>query len=112
RIEEALGIIVDNACKYTPEGGSVSVSTRRRRERIVVRISDTGIGIPAEDLPSVFERFYRSDTSRSKETGGFGLGLAIAKHIIDLSAGTVTVSSTVGRGTTFELSLPRRRIGA
>lgn len=112
RVEEALGIIVDNACKYTPEGGSVSVSTRRRRERIVVRVADTGVGIPPEDLPSVFERFYRSDASRSKETGGFGLGLAIAKHIIDLSAGTVTVSSTVGRGTTFELSLPRRRIGA
>ena len=112
RIEEALGILVDNACKYTPEGGSVDVSTRRRRDRIVVRVADTGIGIAAEDLPSVFERFYRSDTSRSKETGGFGLGLAIAKHIIDLSGGTVTVASTVGRGTAFEVSLPRRRVGA
>mgnify|MGYP001101362500 CR=1 FL=1 len=112
RIEEALGILVDNACKYTPDGGSVSVTTRRRRERVVVRVADTGIGIPAEDLPSVFERFYRSDASRSKETGGFGLGLAIAKHIIDKSDGLVTVESTLGEGTVFEVSLPRRKAGA
>lgn len=111
RIEEALGIIVDNACKYTPDGGSVSITTRRRRDRIVVRVSDTGVGIPAGDLPNVFERFYRSDLSRSKETGGFGLGLAIAKHIIDQSGGDVAVESTLGSGTTFEVSLPRRRIG-
>lgn len=110
RVEEALGILVDNACKYTPEGGSVSVSTRRRRDRIVVEVADTGVGIPAEDLPNVFERFYRSDTSRSKEPGGFGLGLAIAKHIIDKSGGVVTVRSTLGEGTVFEVSLPRRKV--
>lgn len=112
RVEEALGILVDNACKYTPDGGSVDVSTRRHRDRVIVRVADTGIGIPPEDLPSVFERFYRSDMSRSKETGGFGLGLAIAKHIIDQSGGLVTVESVLGRGTAFEVSLPRRRAGA
>jgi len=109
RVEEALGILVDNACKYTPEGGSVSVSTRRRRDRVIVQVADTGVGIPAEDLPNVFERFYRSDTSRSKEPGGFGLGLAIAKHIIDKSGGRVSVQSTLGQGTVFEISLPRRK---
>lgn len=110
RIEEALGIIVDNACKYTPDGGSVSVTTRRSRDRVVIDVSDTGVGIPEEDLPNVFERFYRSDTSRSQETGGFGLGLAIAKHIVDVSGGTISVTSTVGSGTTFQISLPRQRV--
>lgn len=109
RIEEALGILVDNACKYTLDGGRVSVRTRRKRDRVIVEVSDTGVGIPEEDLPYIFERFYRSDLSRSKETGGFGLGLAIAKHIIDASHGTISVRSIVGKGTTFEVSLPRER---
>ena len=109
RIEEALGILVDNACKYTPEGGRVSLTTRRSRDRIIVTVADSGVGIPEADLPNVFERFYRSDLSRSQETGGFGLGLAIAKHIIDVSGGTVSVRSVIGKGTTFEVSLPRQR---
>jgi signal transduction histidine kinase len=112
RVEEALGILVDNACKYTPSGGHVSVTTRRRRDRIVIDVSDTGVGIPPDDLPNVFERFYRSDLSRSKETGGFGLGLAIAKHIVDASGGEISVESVVGRGTTFTVSLPRQRAKA
>lgn len=109
RVEEALSILVDNACKYTPQGGKVSVVTRRHRDRVVIDVVDTGVGIPSEDLPNVFDRFYRSDVSRSKETGGFGLGLAIAKHIVDASGGTITVRSIIGRGTTFEVSLPRQK---
>ncbi len=109
RIEEALGILVDNACKYTPTHGRVQVSSRRHKDRIVVEVSDTGVGIPQEDLPNIFERFYRSDQSRSKETGGFGLGLAIAKHIIDTSGGLIWVRSKVGAGTTFTISLPRNQ---
>ncbi len=109
RIEEALGILVDNACKYTPEAGRVQVTTRRHRDRVVVEVTDTGIGIPEADLPSIFERFYRSDASRSKETGGFGLGLPIAKHIIDTSGGMIWVRSKVGSGTTFTISLARSR---
>jgi len=112
RIEEALGILVDNACKYTPDHGNVSVATRRHRDRVVIEISDTGVGIPEDDLPNIFDRFYRSDISRSKETGGFGLGLAIAKHIVDASGGTISVDSTIGKGTTFSVALPRQRTRA
>jgi signal transduction histidine kinase len=109
RVEELLGILVDNACKYTLDGGRVSVKTRARRTRVTVQVTDTGIGIPEEDLPDIFERFYRSDVSRSSETGGFGLGLAIAKHIVDMSGGEITVKSVVGYGTTFEVTLPREK---
>jgi len=109
RMEEALGILVDNACKYTGEHGHVHLTTRRHRDRVVVEVTDTGMGIPERDIPSIFERFYRSDESRSKETGGFGLGLPIAKHIIDTSGGMIWVRSKVGAGTTFTISLPRNR---
>lgn len=109
RVEELLGILLDNAGKYTPSGGSVVVETVRHRDRVVIEVTDTGIGIPEEDIPNVFERFYRSDTSRSKDTGGFGLGLAIAKHIVDMSLGEIRVSSRVGEGTTFHIELPRAR---
>lgn len=109
RIEEALSILVDNACKYTPAGGTVSISTRRHRDRVVVEVSDTGVGIPPQDLPNIFDRFYRSDLSRSKETGGFGLGLAIAKHIVDASGGSIAVRSVLEHGTTFEVTLPRQK---
>lgn len=109
RIEELLGILLDNAGKYTRPEGSVVVETRKQRDKAVVEVRDSGVGIPEEDLPNIFERFYRSDTSRSKETGGFGLGLAIAKHIVDMSNGRITVSSRVGEGTTFHIELPRSR---
>lgn len=107
RIEEFLSILVDNAGKYTPEGGTVSVRTRRSRESMVIDVSDTGPGIPPADLPSIFNRFYRSDASRSKETGGFGLGLAIAKSIVETCSGEISVSSEAGKGTTFTVTLPR-----
>lgn len=108
RFAEALGIIVDNAAKYTLHG-SVSVTTSHRRDKVVVEVADTGVGIPPEDMPNVFDRFYRSDASRSKDTGGFGLGLAIVKGIIDRAGGTISVTSTVGVGTTFHIELPRNR---
>ena len=109
RIEEALGILVDNACKYTPAGGRVQVSTRRHRDRVIIEVADTGVGIAEEDIPNIFERFYRSDASRSKETGGFGLGLSIAKHIVDASGGMIWVRSKQGAGTTFLISLARNK---
>lgn len=107
RIEEFLSILIDNAGKYTPEGGTVSVRTRRSRESMVVDVTDTGPGIPPADLPNIFNRFYRSDASRSKETGGFGLGLAIAKSIVETCGGEISVASEAGKGTTFTVTLPR-----
>jgi len=108
RFGEALGIIVDNAAKYTCEG-SVSVTTTKRRDKVVVEVTDTGVGIPPQDMPNVFDRFYRSDASRSKDTGGFGLGLAIVKGIIERAGGSINVRSAVGIGTTFHIELPRNQ---
>jgi signal transduction histidine kinase len=109
RIEESLSILVDNAAKYTPSSGTVRTSTWRRKDVIAIEVSDTGVGIPDKDLSSVFDRFYRSDISRSKETGGFGLGLAIAKRMIETCGGTIEVRSVVGEGSTFTVRLPRQR---
>lgn len=109
RIEEVVSILVDNAAKYTQPGGSVTVATAGRKGDIVISVSDSGPGIPAEDLPFIFERFYRSDQSRSVESGGFGLGLAIAKQIIESASGLIDVTSAPGEGTTFTVRLPRGR---
>lgn len=110
RIEDVISILVDNAAKYTHLGGSVSVRTRRRRESIYVEVQDTGIGIPEHDIDSIFDRFYRSDASRCTQTGGVGLGLSIAKTIIEAADGDIQVHSVEGQGTTFTLRLPRGRL--
>jgi two-component system, OmpR family, sensor histidine kinase SenX3 len=99
--------LVDNAVKYTPPGGRVEVTGGCEDSEIVIRVSDTGIGIPEGKLPRIFERFYRVDKARSKETGGTGLGLAIVKHIAENHGGRVTVESTLGEGSTFTVYLPR-----
>ena len=99
--------LVENAVKYTPPGGRVEVTGGFEGSEIVIRVSDTGIGIPEPKLPRIFERFYRVDKARSKETGGTGLGLSIVKHIAENHGGRVTVESTVGEGTTFTVYLPR-----
>ncbi len=109
RIEDAISILVDNAAKYTAQG-SVSLATRRRRDVVTVEVVDTGEGIPEDDIPNIFDRFYRSDVSRSQETGGFGLGLPIAKSIVEVAGGTIEVQSTEGKGTMFTLRLPRGRV--
>jgi signal transduction histidine kinase len=109
RVEEVIAILVDNAAKYMDPGGRVSVSTCRRKGDVLITVADTGPGIPAEDLPFIFERFYRSEQSRAVESGGFGLGLAIAKQIIESSAGLIDVASTVGEGTVFTVRLPKGR---
>ncbi|MDY0087232.1 MAG: ATP-binding protein [Coriobacteriia bacterium] len=107
RVEDVLAVLLDNACKYTPEGGSVTLRTYRERNEIVFEITDTGCGIPADDLPNIFERFYRSDASRTEASGGFGLGLAIAKTTVDVIGGTIDVRSAVGEGSIFTVRLPR-----
>jgi two-component system phosphate regulon sensor histidine kinase PhoR len=106
RIKQMMINLIDNAIKYTPEGGSVDVSVTQEESFCVIRVRDTGIGIPEELLPRLFERFYRVDKSRSRALGGTGLGLAIVKHIVSLLGGRIDVQSEVGAGTQFEISLP------
>ncbi len=105
-LERALRNVVDNAIKYTPEGGAVRVSVSSEGACVVLGVSDTGIGIPAEDLPRIFERFYRVEKSRSREQGGTGLGLAIAKQATLSLGGSIEVSSVSGQGSTFRILLP------
>lgn len=106
RMKQLFLILVDNAIKYTPAPGSVSVSLRRDPNGAVFEVRDTGIGIPAADLPRVFERFYRADPARSRDPGGTGLGLAIAHWIATQHEGTIELTSTPGHGTTATVRLP------
>jgi two-component system sensor histidine kinase SenX3 len=99
--------LVDNAINYTPPGGRVEVTGGMEGSEIVIKIADTGIGIPEGKLSRIFERFYRVEKARSKATGGTGLGLSIVKHVAENHGGRVTVESTVGEGTTFTVYLPR-----
>lgn len=109
RLEDVMSILLDNAGKYTRPGGVVAVRTRRVRDEVVIEVSDTGKGIPAKDLPRLFDRFYRSDQARAEGEPGFGLGLAIAKSIVENMGGTVTADSELGEGTTFTVTVPRGR---
>ncbi|MEQ1859532.1 MAG: ATP-binding protein [Chthoniobacteraceae bacterium] len=106
RIGQVLTILVDNAFKYTDAGGCVRVSVAPCADGVEFRVFDTGAGIPPQDLPRIFERFYRADKARSREHGGTGLGLSIAKHIVQQHGGTIRVESTYGKGTTVVLTLP------
>jgi heavy metal sensor kinase len=106
RLRELFMNILDNAIRYTPAPGTVSVSLRREGQMAVIAITDTGIGIPAEDIPLIFERFYRVDKSRSRAEGGTGLGLAICRHIAEAHGGKIEVESQVGAGSTFSIWLP------
>ncbi len=104
----ALNNLIDNAIKYNRTGGVVKVRARTEQSdgSVGMEVEDSGIGIPGDELPRVFERFYRVDKARSRETGGTGLGLSIVKHIAELHGGTVTVASTEGEGSTFAIKLP------
>ncbi len=106
-LRTALNNLVDNAIKYNRPGGKVSVRIKEEEGAgVVIEVTDTGIGIPREETPRVFERFYRLDKARSRETGGTGLGLSIVKHIVDLHGGLVEVRSVEGEGSTFTIMLP------
>ncbi len=107
-LTRALAEVVNNAFIYTPAGGSITIRTRAQRDGAVIEVQDNGIGIDALDLPHIFERFYRADKARSTATGGSGLGLSIARKVIEAHQGTIDVQSEVGRGTTFTIFLPRR----
>lgn len=99
--------LIDNAIKYTHENGLVRVSCQLRRDMIIVEVADTGIGIPRDDLPRIFERFYRVDKARSRELGGTGLGLSIVKHLVQSINGKLEVTSRLGSGSKFTVAFPR-----
>jgi signal transduction histidine kinase len=132
RLAQILGNLIENALRYTPAGGQVTVRARaddrppianrrppalgtetgssvvgRRSSVVVFEVSDTGAGIPPDELPQIFERFYRTDKARARETGGSGLGLAIVQRLVEMQGGQIWASSAVGRGTTFHVALPR-----
>ena len=111
RLKQLLLNLVDNAIKYTPRGGKVELSLAKEDGWAIISISDTGIGIPKEDLPHIFERFYRVDKARSRMQGGSGLGLSIAKWIADAHDAVLKVNSEVGQGTTFVIKLPIIELG-
>ena len=104
-LRQAVSNLLSNACRYTPAGGKIWLKLWHSSHGVVIEVKDTGIGIAAEDLPHIFERFYRVDKARSRHTGGFGLGLAIAQQIIQAHGGHITVSSCPGQGSTFQINL-------
>ncbi|MEZ5398909.1 MAG: heavy metal sensor histidine kinase [Bryobacteraceae bacterium] len=103
-------ILLDNAVKYTPPGGQIQVGINQHPERVTVEVRDSGGGISQQDLPHIFERFYRSDKSRNRDSGGAGLGLSLAKWIVDAHGGFMEVESAVDNGSTFRVSLPKVRV--
>jgi signal transduction histidine kinase len=102
---QIISNLVENAVRYTREG-SVTLRTRLGEAGVWVDVRDTGIGIAAEHVPRIFERFYRADPARSREQGGTGLGLAIVRHLVDAHGGRVEAASALGRGTTISVLLP------
>jgi histidine kinase len=109
KLQQVLVNLLTNACRYTPPGGTVTVTASKAAHEIVFSVRDTGIGIPADDLPHIFERFYRVDKSRSSAGGGAGIGLAVAKGVIEQSGGSIHVESVPGEGTTMMFTLPLAR---
>lgn len=106
RLRQLFLNLMDNAIKYTPDHGTVEISLLREQRFANVKIKDSGVGIPAAELPKIYDRFYRVDKARTRELGGSGLGLSIAKWIVDIHGGTISVESEVNIGTTFTVSLP------
>jgi signal transduction histidine kinase len=106
RLRQLTAILLDNALKYTPEGGSVSVRAARSGRSVELTVSDTGPGIPPEEQSRIFDRFVRADSARTRAAGGTGLGLAIAKWIAEAHGGRIGVESAPGSGSKFVLRLP------
>jgi two-component system phosphate regulon sensor histidine kinase PhoR len=109
RLEQVFVNLLDNAVKFNRPQGEVRVEVQSADRNACVTIADTGIGIPSEDLPRIFERFYRVDKGRSRDMGGTGLGLSIVKHAVEQMGGTVTVVSRLGEGTKFTVRIPTVR---
>lgn len=105
RLAQVLANLVRNAVNHTPDGGIITVTTQQEPDAIIISVADTGIGIDPQDLPRIFERFYRTDQSRARDSGGSGLGLAIVRELLTAMGGTITAESTPGRGSTFRIRL-------
>jgi len=100
-----LGNLFHNAIKFTPDGGRIAIGAAVADDKITASVADTGVGIPAEDLPRIFERFYKVDRARGKS--GTGLGLAIARHVVEAHGGRIWAESVEGKGATFYFTLPK-----
>lgn len=109
KIKQLLLNLLANAVNYTPKNGEVTLVIDDQGEYIRIRVIDTGIGIDREQMKRIFERFYRVDKARSRNTGGTGLGLAIVKHIVEAHRGSITVDSELNQGTTFTIYLPKKQ---
>jgi two-component system, OmpR family, sensor histidine kinase ResE len=110
KIEQVLTNLIDNAIRHTSENGTVSIVVSNNENGISLKVQDSGSGIPEEDLPFVFERFYKADKARTRGRAGTGLGLAIAKNIVEAHQGKIQVHSKIGEGTTFSIFLPRKKL--
>jgi two-component system phosphate regulon sensor histidine kinase PhoR len=106
RVHQVLYNLVDNAVRFTPPGGEVTVEARPTGGRVEISVTDTGVGIAPEHLPRLFERFYRVDASRSREDGGTGIGLAIARSVVEAHGGHIRAESVLGQGSVFAFDLP------
>ena len=106
RLRQVIGNLVTNALRFTPPGGTVRLEGRRDGTDVVIDVIDTGTGISPEDLPKVFDRFWRAEQSRNRHTGGSGLGLAIVRSLVEAHHGQVTATSALGEGSTFTVRLP------
>ena len=109
RLKQIFINLINNAITYTPSGGKVTLKMRDGRQGVEVLVKDTGIGVSEEEIPRIFERFYRVDRARSRNSGGTGLGLAIVKHLIEAHHGQIDVESAVGEGTTFKVNLKKKQ---
>ncbi|GAB4476807.1 MAG: HAMP domain-containing sensor histidine kinase [Elainellaceae cyanobacterium] len=108
-LQRAIANLLHNACRYSPAGGTIELILTQQPGKAILQVKDTGVGIDAADLPHIFDRFYRADTVRSRQTGGAGLGLAIVRQIVEAHQGTISVTSRIHHGSTFEIQLPLTR---
>jgi two-component system sensor histidine kinase BaeS len=107
RLAQVLTNLIRNAVNHTPEGGIISADATQFGDRVLITVSDTGVGMDEADLARIFDRFYRADVSRGRDTGGSGLGLAIVRDLLAAMGGSIAAQSTPGQGSVFRVSLPR-----